>query len=528
MSKLKMAVGLRACVGAFAAAVVAICVLPSVASAAVPTFCNAFTQPFTFTANVPANNVSVFEEDVCFIDTNGGTNTINLPAGTYLPTATVAFQLGTTTINGPSTGFGLTSEAQLLGSNVAPAPADFVDVSHGASLDLVDIEFGAGGNPGTNGAINNSGTVTVDHTTLDGNPGVNLINGSGATATVTDSTVAASQDFGIENQGTLNLIQSTVAWNLGGGISNTGTMHLTNSIVADNTAATSGGVADCTGTKAASSDHSINSDGTCITGSTAATLNLVNSLGSTVPDGGTTPGFPLGAGSTSALGQGDPATCLPADQRGLLFAIPCDIGAIANRQGPDAVTSFNSTAPSNAVVGSTYTPAALSLGGLPATFYVDGSSTPGACTANGAHTTITFNNVVGGHCVIDAVSFGNSYLSPTYFNTIPSQTVTIAAKATQTVTFTSTAPTSPLPGSTYSPTATASSGLTPVTFVIDGSSTAGACTISGNAPNQVVLFHNVPGGSCVIDAVQFGSATVFPSYLPSGVTPSEMQTITVG
>ena len=42
-----------------------------------------------------------------------------------------------------------------------------------------------------------------------------------------------------------------------------------------------------------------------------------------------------------------------------------------------------------------------------------------------------------------------------------------------------------------------------MTFKIDESRTAGACTISAGT----VKFKNVPGGNCVIDANQAGNAT---------------------
>ena len=73
------------------------------------------------------------------------------------------------------------------------------------------------------------------------------------------------------------------------------------------------------------------------------------------------------------------------------------------------------------------------------------------------------------------------------------------AKASQTVTFTSTAPTNAtVGGATYTPTATASSGL-PVALSLDASS-AGCARSRGG----VVRFTGV--GTCVIDANQAGNA----------------------
>ena len=88
-----------------------------------------------------------------------------------------------------------------------------------------------------------------------------------------------------------------------------------------------------------------------------------------------------------------------------------------------------------------------------------------------------------------------------------------AAPGSQTITFTSTAPTdATVGGPTYTPTATASSGL-PVTLTID-STTSANCSISGG----VVSF--TAAGSCTIDANQAGNASF-------SAAPQVQQTFTV-
>ena len=72
---------------------------------------------------------------------------------------------------------------------------------------------------------------------------------------------------------------------------------------------------------------------------------------------------------------------------------------------------------------------------------------------------------------------------------------------TQTVTFTSTAPAAEVGGPTYTPAATGGASGNPVTFAVDASSTAGACTLTAG----VVTFTGA--GSCIIDADQAGDAT---------------------
>jgi hypothetical protein len=357
--------------------------------------------------------------------------------------------------------------------------------------------------------------VNLQSSTFSGNQGPQLTIEAGGTSTISDSTVASGLDLGINNNGTANITQSTVAFNHGG-VGGFGVLNVQNSIIAENTT----GGSDCT-TPATTISTTIDSDNTC--GSAApfsgVNPNLVQNHNSPVPAGGAgnRPVFPLNTTSVAVNhGVGCPAT----DERGAPFHT-CDIGAVANTQMPQSI-AFSSTPPINAAVGSTYTPtaSASSFGGTNQ-FLIDGSSTPGVCTVNGAHTTITFNNV-SGTCVIDAVNFGTSYSSPTWLVGVPTQSVHVVPPQPQTVTFTSTAPGTGVAGATYTPTATASSGLTPVTFLIDGSSTAGACTISGAAGSQVVLFHHVVG-TCVIDAVQYGNASFQPSYL-SGVPTQSIPT----
>ena len=89
--------------------------------------------------------------------------------------------------------------------------------------------------------------------------------------------------------------------------------------------------------------------------------------------------------------------------------------------------------------------------------------------------------------------------------------------ASQTITFTSTAPgAATVGGSTYTVTATASSGL-PVVLSVDGASTG--CTLSGSTSGSTVSFTAV--GTCKIDANQTGNA----NYLAA---PQVQQSFTVG
>jgi hypothetical protein len=102
-------------------------------------------------------------------------------------------------------------------------------------------------------------------------------------------------------------------------------------------------------------------------------------------------------------------------------------------------------------------------------------------------------------------------VDPNYSITYVAGSVTVS-QATQTITFTSTAPTSAGVGGKYTPTATATSGLT-VALTVDASS-ASVCSISGG----IVTFNAV--GTCLIDANQAGNANY-------GAAPQVQQSVTV-
>ncbi len=92
----------------------------------------------------------------------------------------------------------------------------------------------------------------------------------------------------------------------------------------------------------------------------------------------------------------------------------------------------------------------------------------------------------------------------------------------QTITFTSSPPTAPAVGSSYTVTATGGGSGNPVVFSADPSSTSG-CTINGS----VVTF-GPPAGTCTIDANQAGSAAYSPATTAQQTVTSALtsQTIT--
>jgi hypothetical protein len=155
-------------------------------------------------------------------------------------------------------------------------------------------------------------------------------------------------------------------------------------------------------------------------------------------------------------------------------------------QTPQSIT-FTST-PTEPSYGGSYSVSATGGGsGNPVVF---SSATTDVCTVTGA--LVTF--VHAGSCTIDADQAGS-----TYYAAAPraQQTFTVA-KAAQTITFTSTAPTDVVLGDPgYAPTATGGDSGNPVTFTVDAT-TSGTCTIVVG----VVTYQHA--GSCTVDADQAG------------------------
>ena len=122
------------------------------------------------------------------------------------------------------------------------------------------------------------------------------------------------------------------------------------------------------------------------------------------------------------------------------------------------------------------------------------SSTPSVCSVNSSSGLVAF--VTGGTCSITAQAGATTTYAASATTTF---TLTISP-ATQTITFTSAAPTTAnVGGATYTPTTSATSGLV-VTITVDSSSSS-ICSINSG----VVSFHAV--GTCTLDANQAGNAS---------------------
>jgi serine/threonine protein kinase len=161
--------------------------------------------------------------------------------------------------------------------------------------------------------------------------------------------------------------------------------------------------------------------------------------------------------------------------------------------GQASQTIAITSSPSNPTYLGGYTVTASAAGGA-VTFSADSSSVACNVSPSGA---VTFT--AAGTCVIDANQPGGT----DYIAAQPKQQQFDVARASQSIGFTSSAPTCPCTvGQQYTVTATGGGSGNAVTFNIDPSSTIGICTIAGST---VTLTGGLPG-TCIIDAFQAGDS----------------------
>jgi hypothetical protein len=154
--------------------------------------------------------------------------------------------------------------------------------------------------------------------------------------------------------------------------------------------------------------------------------------------------------------------------------------------------SFTSSAPLNAVVGgSAYSVSATSTSGLAVAFAVD-PSTAAICSIAG--TAVSFTKA--GTCKINGLQSGDS----NFLSASPVPQLVSVGRGTQTVSFTSTAPSgAAVAGAAYNVTASSSIPANVVTISVNASA-ASVCSVA----NGKVTFQAV--GNCVLVAQQLGTA----------------------
>ena len=201
--------------------------------------------------------------------------------------------------------------------------------------------------------------------------------------------------------------------------------------------------------------------------------------------------------TTSAAGTATSSTFTANGTNGT-YTITASAGLLAanfveNNKGNQTV-SFTSTAPTTATVGgATYTPTATATSGLAVAITVDSSSSS-VCSIDGTGI-VSFN--AAGTCKLDANQAGNATWNAA---TQVQQSVTVG-KGSQSITFTSTAPTSAsVGGATYTATATGGASGNVVTF------TSGSTTVCTSGGTNGSVFTFVGSGACVVNANQLGNA----------------------
>jgi Divergent InlB B-repeat domain/HYR domain/Right handed beta helix region len=295
-------------------------------------------------ATFNVKNTAELEAAVVSANGNSAANTIVLAGGSYVPVKTLALTntSGVQTIEGPTSAPSVKGTSALIsGSSVEPTFNQLFIVNGSVSATIKNLEIGASGGLGTS-AIEDIGSLTIENTTLEGNTGNGVLVTDKGTLTARNSTISDGSEFGVLVDGTASFFNSTIAFNADGGIQNVGTLNLTNTIVAENQKS-----GDCVGA-ATTSDHSLDSNGSCHVGALSNTNPLLQA--NLLNNGGSTPVHSLKPGSP-AIGAGDEAECPTTDQRGAKRANPCSIGAVEFGAPPTITVPSNITTPATSGSG---------------------------------------------------------------------------------------------------------------------------------------------------------------------------------
>jgi len=273
-----------------------------------------------------------FVAAVAKANANPGANKIILGSGGYLPAKalTLSNTSGQLTIEGPAGTPTTNTLPASISGGAQTEIAEIFQIDPGVSALFKNVEISGQAGEGlsailmdpSNAATKVPGAIlTIENSELEGNVGPAVSMQPGASLTLRNSTVAEGRAEGVNiTEAKASIFNSTIYNNHGVGINNIGgEVNLTNTIVAEN----KGG--DCSGP--AISDHSLDSDGSC-----GVELSSINPELTPAPVtiGGSTAVHAVKPGSP-VIGAGDPATCLPTDQRGAprpgISGDACDIGA---------------------------------------------------------------------------------------------------------------------------------------------------------------------------------------------------------
>ncbi|MGB8474832.1 MAG: MBG domain-containing protein [Candidatus Acidiferrum sp.] len=222
-----------------------------------------------------------------------------------------------------------------------------------------------------------------------------------------------------------------------------------------------------------------------------------------------TPSLASGVTSATVTMSSGTGTCtIDANQAGdINYNAAAQQQTLATATLASQTISFTTTAPSTASYGSTFPMAAQSTSGLSVSLTVDAIST-GVCSlgttsvAGGVTSaTVTISSSTG-TCTIDANQAGNS----NYNAAAQQQTSATAVLASQSISFTTTAPSTASYGSTFLVAAQSTSGLT-VSLTVDAVSTGvcslGSSIVAGGVTSAAATMLSA-NGVCTIDANQAG------------------------
>jgi hypothetical protein len=427
--------------------------------------------------------------------------TVQVAAGTYNENDTINVPSGDTlTLQGSSPGSPTASGGG--------AGSVFTIAGGTVTLDDFTITNGVTGTSG--GGVDNHGTTTLTGDTFVGNSattsGGGVFNGTVGTLILTNDTIvgnsAGTSGGGVDNQGVATLSNDTFSSDsstIGGGLDSEAgaTTTIADSILSG--APCSGTVSD--GGYNVASDTGCNFTGTDVTNS--STINLATSLAANGSNGPVT----LAIGRNSSSFEEVPAaSCTNSvDERGDprpgVVGANCDAGAFEVQISTASLNLSGTPVVGNNTFNVTLTVPAGALAPSEGVTITDSSNA--SCTASLSESTTT---LFFGSCTINS-EFPGETVRATYdadgndtnYIEATSNVLTVAS-VNQAITFTSSIPTSPTVGETYTVTASGGPSTNAVTFSIDSSSTSGACTISGSKVFFTAL------GTCVIDANQAGNA----------------------
>jgi hypothetical protein len=271
---------------------------------------------------------------------------------------------------------------------------------------------------------------------------------------------------------------------------------------------TSAGTCSVTASKAGDSSYSeVSSDATSVTfakatqaaltvtstsGTYGAALTLTTSGGSgtgTVSYGavdGTASGCTVSGSSLSVTSAGTCSVIATKATDADYLVASSDATTVTFAQATQATLTVTST---SGTYGATLTLTTSGGSGSGSVSYMATNGTATGCTVSGSSLSVTS----AGTCMVTATKAADGD-----YDAASSDPVTVTfGKASQTVAFSSTAPSGAVVGTTYEPAASASSGLS-VVIVVDASS-AGCSITSG-------VVHFTGSGVCVLDATQPGDA----------------------